>query len=92
MFVLSGLTLAGIGVGVGLAAAAGVMRLMKSLLFGISPFDRLTYVAVPLILVANRCARQLPASPPCVGCGSCRGSEGRLTVSNLCGLAAAARG
>jgi predicted permease len=52
MFVRSGLALAGIGVAAGLAAAAGLMRLMKSLLFGISPLDPLTFVAVPVVLVA----------------------------------------
>ncbi|HYL78643.1 MAG TPA: ABC transporter permease [Bryobacteraceae bacterium] len=52
MFVRSGLTLAGIGVAIGLVAATGLMRLMKSLLFGISPADPLTYAAVPMVLVA----------------------------------------
>ena len=62
MFVRSGLALAGIGVAIGLAVAAGLMRLMKSLLFGISPLDPLTYVAVPLVLVACAAiASYLPA-------------------------------
>lgn len=62
MFVLSGLVLAGIGVTIGLAAAVGLMRLMKSLLFGISPLDPLTYVAVPVVLVAAAVlASYLPA-------------------------------
>ncbi|MGB6692336.1 MAG: FtsX-like permease family protein, partial [Terracidiphilus sp.] len=52
MFVRSALMLTGIGVAVGLGAAAGVMRLMKSLLFGVSPLDPVTYIAVPFILVA----------------------------------------
>ena len=52
MFLRYGLTLSGIGAAIGLAAAAALMRLMKSLLFGISPLDPLTYVAVPLVLVA----------------------------------------
>jgi ABC-type lipoprotein release transport system permease subunit len=38
------------------------MRLMKSLLFGISPLDPLTYVAVPIVLVsAAVLASYLPA-------------------------------
>ncbi len=37
MFVRSALVLTEIGVAIGLAAAAGLMRLMKSLLFGVSP-------------------------------------------------------
>jgi predicted permease len=62
MFVRSGLALAGIGVVIGLATAAGLMRLMKSLLFGISPLDPVTYVAAPLILVAAAVfASYLPA-------------------------------
>jgi ABC-type antimicrobial peptide transport system permease subunit len=46
------LALAGIGVAIGLGTAAGVSRLMNSLLFGISPLDPLTYAAVPVVLVA----------------------------------------
>lgn len=62
MFMRSGLVLAGIGVAIGLAAAVGLMRLMKSLLFGISPLDPFTYVAVPLVLVAATAfASYLPA-------------------------------
>jgi ABC-type antimicrobial peptide transport system permease subunit len=53
MFVRSGLMLAGLGVAIGLAVAIGLMRLMKSLLFGISPLDPLTYIAVAVVLVAS---------------------------------------
>jgi ABC-type antimicrobial peptide transport system permease subunit len=50
------------GVAIGLAAAVGLMRLMKSLLFGISPLDPLTYIAVPVILAAATVlASYLPA-------------------------------
>ena len=52
MFVRHGLTLVSVGVAIGLAAALGLMRLMKSLLFGISPMDPLTYAAVPVVLIA----------------------------------------
>jgi hypothetical protein len=62
MFVLHGLKLAGVGVILGLGAAITLMRLMKSLLFGISPFDPLTYAAVPVVLVAAAMlASYLPA-------------------------------
>ena len=62
MFVRHGLTLASIGVAIGLGVAAGLMRLMKSLLFGISPLDPLTYAAVPIVLVAAAVlASYLPA-------------------------------
>jgi predicted permease len=62
MFVRQGLALAGVGVVIGLGAAVGLMRLMKSLLFGISPLDPLTYAAVPVVLVAATVlASYLPA-------------------------------
>ena len=62
MIVRSALVLTGIGVAIGLCTAAGVMQLMKSLLFGISPFDPLTYLTIPLILVASAAmASYLPA-------------------------------
>jgi predicted permease len=50
MFVRSALLLTAAGVVIGLAAAAGVTQLMKSLLFGVSPMDPLTYAAIPLVL------------------------------------------
>jgi putative ABC transport system permease protein len=52
MFVGHGLTLAGVGVAVGLTAAFGVMRLLSSLLFEVSPVDPLTYGMVSLTLIA----------------------------------------
>lgn len=62
MFVRSALALAGIGVAIGLAAAVGLMQAMKSLLFGISPLDPLTYFSVPLVLIAAAVlASYLPA-------------------------------
>ena len=62
LFVRYGLALAGAGTTIGLAAAAGLTRLMKSVLFGISPVDPLTYTAVPLVLVAATVlASYLPA-------------------------------
>jgi predicted permease len=62
MFVRYALSLAGIGAVIGLLAAAGLMRLMKSLLYGISPVDPITYAAVSLILIAAAVlASYLPA-------------------------------
>ena len=46
MFVSRGLSLTGVGLVVGLVAAAALMRLMSSLLFGVNPFDPITYAAV----------------------------------------------
>jgi predicted permease len=51
MFVGNALLLAGIGAAIGLAGAIELMQLMKSLLFGISPRDPLTYIIVPAILI-----------------------------------------
>jgi predicted permease len=62
MFIRPGLVLTGSGVAIGLAAAAGLMRLMKSLLFGVSPLDPVTYVSVLVVLVASAVlASYLPA-------------------------------
>ena len=62
MFVRSALVLTGIGTAVGLGAAAALMRLMRTLLFGISPLDPLTFLAVPVALVAAAAlASYLPA-------------------------------
>ena len=62
MFVRSALTLTVVGVAIGIAAAAALTQSMKSLLFGISPLDPITYLAVPLILAAAAAvASYLPA-------------------------------
>jgi predicted permease len=62
IFVRSALALTGLGVVLGLGAAFGLMRLMKSLLFGVSPVDPLTYASVPLLLAASAwLASYLPA-------------------------------
>jgi hypothetical protein len=56
------LGLTGIGAAIGLGAAISLARLMKSLLFGISPLDPVTYAGVPLVLVAAALlASYLPA-------------------------------
>jgi predicted permease len=61
-FVRHGLVLAGIGIVIGLGAAAGLTRLMSTLLFGITPLDPVTYVAVALILLtATVVASYVPA-------------------------------
>jgi len=62
MFVRSAVTLSAIGVAIGLGGAAVLTRLMKSLLFGVSPLDPVTYAAVPLVLLAAAVlASYLPA-------------------------------
>jgi ABC-type antimicrobial peptide transport system permease subunit len=62
MFVRQGLWLAGIGAALGLVAAAGLTRLMSSLLFGVTALDPVTYAAVSaLLIVAGVLASYLPA-------------------------------
>ncbi len=53
MFVRKGLILTSLGVVCGLAAAAGLTRLMASLLFHVSPLDPMTYLAVTAILITT---------------------------------------
>ena len=63
MFVRSALALTGIGVVIGLGLAAAVARLLKSLLYGVSPLDPVSFLAVPVILAAAAAlASYLPAS------------------------------
>jgi putative ABC transport system permease protein len=62
MFVRHGLWLAGIGAALGLVAAAGLTRLMSSLLFGVTALDPVTYAAVSALLIAAAVlASYLPA-------------------------------
>jgi predicted permease len=62
MFVRHGLVLAAIGVVIGLGAAAGLTRLMSTVLYGITPLDPVTYVAMPVVLMtATVLASYLPA-------------------------------
>jgi predicted permease len=63
MFVRSALALTGIGVVIGLGTAAAVARLIRTLLFGVSPLDPLSFIVVPLILaLAAVLASFLPAA------------------------------
>ena len=63
MFVRSALVLTGAGVLIGLGAAAAVASLMRTLLFGVSPLDPVSFAAVPLVLgLAAALASYFPAS------------------------------
>jgi ABC-type antimicrobial peptide transport system permease subunit len=63
MFVRSALALTGIGVVLGLGAAGLLARTLRTLLFGVSPLDPISFAAVPLTLaVAAALASFLPAS------------------------------
>ena len=62
MFVRHGLLLAGVGAALGLVAAAGLTRLMSSMLFGITALDPVTYAVVSTLLIAAAVlASYLPA-------------------------------
>lgn len=50
IFLTRGLSLAGAGLGLGLIGAAALMRVLSTLLFGVNPFDPLTYVLVAAAL------------------------------------------
>ena len=53
MFVWNGLRLTAVGILCGLLGAFAMMRLMRSLLFGVSPYDPLTYIAISLGIFAT---------------------------------------
>jgi putative ABC transport system permease protein len=50
MIVGRGMILALSGAAIGLVVAAAAARVMKSLLFSVSPWDPLTFASVPLLL------------------------------------------
>ena len=62
MFLRHGLTLAAIGIAIGMGAAAGLTRLMSSLLFNVSPLDPVTFALVAVgLIAAAMIASYLPA-------------------------------
>jgi predicted permease len=63
LFLRHGLVLSAIGITLGAAGAAGLTRLMASMLFGVSPLDGVTYVSVAVGLGATALlASYLPAA------------------------------
>ena len=62
MVLSQGLVLATVGVGVGIVGALGLKTLLKSLLFGVTPTDPVTFGGVAFVLVASATiATYLPA-------------------------------
>ena len=55
MLARQGLSIVGVGLGLGLAAGLAVGRLVSSLLYGVSGFDPLTFLAVPIVLLCVAC-------------------------------------
>jgi ABC-type antimicrobial peptide transport system permease subunit len=51
MFLRHGVVLCAIGCVVGFAGAMALSRLMKSLLFGVTPQDTVTFLVMPLVLL-----------------------------------------
>jgi putative ABC transport system permease protein len=52
LVLLQALRMAAAGIAVGLVASLWLTRLMKAQLFGVKPLDPLTFVTVPVILLA----------------------------------------
>ncbi len=52
MVIREGVRLAAVGLGIGLVAALAVSRVLRSMLFGVSTTDPVTFVAIPLLLLA----------------------------------------
>lgn len=50
LFIRDGLLLTGVGILCGLVTAFATVRLMQSLLFGVSPYDPATYIAITLVI------------------------------------------
>jgi predicted permease len=62
MFVYRGMIVSGAGIALGAAVAAGLTRLMSSLLFGVTPVDAATFgAAAAVLLVAALIASYVPA-------------------------------
>ena len=62
MFTRQGLFLTASGIALGICVAAGVSRLLSSLLFGVTPFDPITYIAsATVLLFAALAASYIPA-------------------------------
>jgi ABC-type antimicrobial peptide transport system permease subunit len=63
MFVRTALQLTGVGLILGFGVAAGVVQLMRSLLFGVRPLDPLSFGIMTIVLmIAAVLASYLPAS------------------------------
>jgi ABC-type antimicrobial peptide transport system permease subunit len=62
MVLRQGLALAAVGVGIGIVASIAVTRLMRTFLYGVTPLDPLTFLAVAGMLVGTALlASWLPA-------------------------------
>ena len=70
MVIRQGLTSAGIGLVAGIVGAAGLTTLLSGMLFGVTPFDALTFVGVSMLMLSTAViacylpARRATAIPP----------------------------
>jgi putative ABC transport system permease protein len=53
LVVANAVRIVAIGAGIGLVLAAGLARLLASVLFGVAPLDAVTFVAVTAVLAAT---------------------------------------
>jgi putative ABC transport system permease protein len=51
LMIRSGMSLTLLGVAIGLVSAFGLTRLMNTLLFGVAPTDKVTFLAVSIVLI-----------------------------------------
>jgi putative ABC transport system permease protein len=56
MVVRQGMQMAGVGIVIGLAGALVLSRLLTALLYGVKPYDPLTFVSVSLVLALSALA------------------------------------
>jgi ABC-type antimicrobial peptide transport system permease subunit len=62
MFVYRGMIVSGVGIALGAGAAAGLTRMLSSLLFGVKPVDAVSFAAAAAVLaVAALAASYIPA-------------------------------
>ena len=73
-----GMAVIAIGLVIGLAAAFALMRLMRSLLFGVGENDPLTFVAITLVLLLVAIVCLLRTGASCVEGGSIDSAQGRI--------------
>jgi putative ABC transport system permease protein len=86
MMIGQGMGMVAIGVALGLVASLLVTRLLATLLYGVSTTDPVTFVAVPLVLVAVALlAAYLPVRRASRADSTPRAAAGRSGMAPRCG-------
>jgi putative ABC transport system permease protein len=78
MTVIQGLRPALLGISIGGVAAYALSSFLKSILFGVRPFDLVTYAAVAALLLGHGCPRLLGARPSRCEDGPCHRFKARI--------------